>query len=72
MINNNKIKTILIKFSLQNPAIRDRHWQQLVSATKVSFVMSEDTSLADLVCKKGLIPLHLKDLLIFSFDYSFH
>ncbi len=34
---------------LQNPAIRDRHWQQLVAATKVSFVMSEDTSLADLL-----------------------
>jgi dynein heavy chain len=34
---------------LQNPAIRDRHWQQLVTATKVSFIMSEDTTLADLV-----------------------
>ncbi len=34
---------------LQNPAIRDRHWQQLVAATRVSFVMSEDTSLADLL-----------------------
>ncbi len=29
---------------LQNPAIRDRHWQQLVAATRVSFVMSEDTT----------------------------
>ena len=52
---------------LQNPAIRDRHWQQLVTATRyeylktggplryqygflrVSFVMSEETSLADLL-----------------------
>ena len=34
---------------LQNPAIRDRHWQQLVTATRVSFLMSEDTTLADLV-----------------------
>eukprot|EP00095_Tigriopus_kingsejongensis_P007513 maker-scaffold103_size370364-snap-gene-1.20 protein:Tk07513 transcript:maker-scaffold103_size370364-snap-gene-1.20-mRNA-1 annotation:"dynein beta ciliary-like" len=34
---------------LQNPAIRDRHWQQLVSATRVKFVMSEETTLADLL-----------------------
>ena len=34
---------------LQNPAIRDRHWQQLVTATKVNFVMSEETTLADLL-----------------------
>ena len=33
----------------QNPAIRDRHWQQLVTATRVTFIMSEDTSLADLL-----------------------
>jgi dynein heavy chain len=36
---------------LQNPAIRDRHWQQLVTATRVSFMMSEDTTLADLVSR---------------------
>ncbi len=40
-------KITLITF--KNPAIRDRHWQQLVTATRVSFIMSEDTSLADLV-----------------------
>uniref|UniRef100_H3BBD5 Dynein axonemal heavy chain 17 n=1 Tax=Latimeria chalumnae TaxID=7897 RepID=H3BBD5_LATCH len=34
---------------LQNPAIRERHWQQLVLATKVDFVMSEHTILADLL-----------------------
>lgn len=34
---------------LQNPAIRDRHWQQLVTATRVKFVMSEETTLADLL-----------------------
>ena len=34
---------------LQNPAIRDRHWQQLVTATRVQFMMSEETSLADLL-----------------------
>ena len=34
---------------LQNAAIRDRHWQQLVTATRVKFCMSEDTTLADLL-----------------------
>ncbi|XP_067860662.1 dynein axonemal heavy chain 17-like [Heptranchias perlo] len=34
---------------LQNPAIRNRHWQQLMQATKVNFVMSEETTLADLL-----------------------
>ena len=34
---------------LQNPAIRDRHWNQLVTATKVNFAMDEDTTLADLL-----------------------
>ena len=34
---------------LQNPAIRDRHWNQLVIATKVDFIMTEDTTLADLL-----------------------
>ena len=34
---------------LQNPAIRDRHWSQLVIATRVNFSMSEDTTLADLL-----------------------
>ncbi|KAK9702182.1 Dynein heavy chain region D6 P-loop domain [Popillia japonica] len=34
---------------LQNPAIRDRHWTQLMQATKVKFVMSDDTTLNDLL-----------------------
>uniref|UniRef100_A0A8C0VGU9 Dynein axonemal heavy chain 17 n=1 Tax=Cyanistes caeruleus TaxID=156563 RepID=A0A8C0VGU9_CYACU len=34
---------------LQNPAIRDRHWQELVQTTKVQFTMSENTTLADLL-----------------------
>lgn len=34
---------------LQNPAIRERHWDQLMQATKVKFVMDDDTSLADLL-----------------------
>ena len=34
---------------LQNPAIRERHWEQLVQATKVKFIMTEETSFADLL-----------------------
>ncbi|KAK9886615.1 hypothetical protein WA026_017537 [Henosepilachna vigintioctopunctata] len=34
---------------LQNPAIRERHWKQLMQATKVPFVMSEDTTLNNLL-----------------------
>ena len=34
---------------LQNPSIRDRHWEQLVQATRVQFVMSDETNLADLL-----------------------
>ncbi|XP_069339362.1 dynein axonemal heavy chain 9 [Eulemur rufifrons] len=34
---------------LQNPAIRERHWRQLMQATGVSFTMNEDTTLAHLL-----------------------
>ena len=34
---------------LQNPAIRERHWEQLVQATRVQFIMSDETTLADLL-----------------------
>uniref|UniRef100_A0A674F0T2 Dynein axonemal heavy chain 17 n=1 Tax=Salmo trutta TaxID=8032 RepID=A0A674F0T2_SALTR len=34
---------------LQNPAIRDRHWLQLMMATKVQFDMSEKTTFEDLL-----------------------
>ena len=34
---------------LQNTAIRERHWQQLVAQTRVQFVMTEETRMADLV-----------------------
>ncbi|NWY63744.1 DYH9 protein, partial [Erithacus rubecula] len=34
---------------LQNPAIRERHWKQLMQATGVRFVMGSDTTLADLL-----------------------
>lgn len=34
---------------LQNPAIRARHWLQLMNATGVHFTMDQDTTLADLL-----------------------
>ncbi|NXP52612.1 DYH17 protein, partial [Heliornis fulica] len=34
---------------LQNPAMRQRHWQELMQATQVNFTMTEDTTLADLL-----------------------
>ncbi len=34
---------------LQNPAIRERHWQELMHATKVRFNMDDSTTFADLL-----------------------
>ena len=34
---------------LQNPAIQDRHWEQLVQETKVKFIMTDETCLSDLL-----------------------
>ncbi|NXM68229.1 DYH17 protein, partial [Serilophus lunatus] len=45
----NMITSLRAVSELQNPAIRERHWQELVQATKVKFTMSEDTTLADLL-----------------------
>ncbi|KAM5306863.1 dynein axonemal heavy chain 17 isoform 1-T1 [Glossophaga mutica] len=45
----NMITSLRAVSELQNPAIRDRHWQQLMQATQVQFQMSEDTTLADLL-----------------------
>ena len=45
----NMITSLRAIGELQNPSIRDRHWYQLVQATKVQFVMSEDTKLSDLL-----------------------
>ncbi|XP_036920260.1 dynein heavy chain 17, axonemal [Sturnira hondurensis] len=45
----NMITSLRAVSELQNPAIRDRHWQQLMQATQVKFQMSEDTTLADLL-----------------------
>ncbi|NXU59271.1 DYH17 protein, partial [Turnix velox] len=45
----NMITSLRAVNELQNPAIRDRHWQELMQATKVNFTMSKDTTLADLL-----------------------
>ncbi|XP_076000722.1 dynein axonemal heavy chain 11 isoform X3 [Genypterus blacodes] len=34
---------------LQNSAVRERHWQQLMNTTKVEFVMGDGTTLGDLL-----------------------
>jgi dynein heavy chain, axonemal len=34
---------------LQNPAIRERHWQELMKATGVKFTMDDSTTFADLL-----------------------
>ncbi|XP_061694561.1 dynein axonemal heavy chain 11 [Syngnathoides biaculeatus] len=34
---------------LQNSAVRERHWQQLMNTTKVTFVMGEETTLGNLL-----------------------
>ncbi|NWI70492.1 DYH17 protein, partial [Todus mexicanus] len=50
---DNNVKNMMTSLravnELQNPAIRDRHWQELMQATKVNFTMSEDTTLGDLL-----------------------
>ncbi|XP_069916320.1 dynein axonemal heavy chain 17 isoform X4 [Oryctolagus cuniculus] len=45
----NMITSLRAVSELQNPAIRDRHWQQLTQATQVKFEMSDQTTLADLL-----------------------
>ncbi|XP_006886407.1 PREDICTED: dynein heavy chain 17, axonemal [Elephantulus edwardii] len=45
----NTITSLRAVSELQNPAIRDRHWQQLMVATHVKFQMSDETTLADLL-----------------------
>ncbi|KAK7507150.1 hypothetical protein BaRGS_00001085, partial [Batillaria attramentaria] len=49
----NKVKNMITSLKavgdLQNPSIRDRHWQQLMAATGVHFVMNEETTLVDLL-----------------------
>ncbi|XP_071659252.1 dynein axonemal heavy chain 9-like, partial [Patagioenas fasciata] len=50
---DSKVKNMLTALKavaeLQNPAIRERHWNQLMQVTGVRFVMDSDTALADLL-----------------------
>ncbi|XP_073974323.1 dynein beta chain, ciliary-like isoform X3 [Rhodnius prolixus] len=48
-IVKNMITALRAITELQNPAIRDRHWKQLMSATKVKFVIDAATTLKDLL-----------------------
>ncbi|XP_054427204.1 dynein axonemal heavy chain 9 isoform X2 [Pteronotus mesoamericanus] len=45
----NTLTSLRAVAELQNPAIRERHWRQLVQATGVSFTMDEGTTLAHLL-----------------------
>ncbi|XP_051791984.1 LOW QUALITY PROTEIN: dynein axonemal heavy chain 11 [Erpetoichthys calabaricus] len=45
----NMLTSLRAVTELQNPAIRERHWQQLMIATNVRFSMSEDATLEDLL-----------------------
>ncbi|MCJ8738378.1 hypothetical protein PDJAM_G00035190 [Pangasius djambal] len=45
----NTLTSLRAVAELQNPAIRPRHWQQLMMATGVRFTMDRDTTLADLL-----------------------
>ncbi|XP_078083834.1 dynein axonemal heavy chain 11 [Mustelus asterias] len=45
----NMLTSLRAVTELQNPAVRMRHWQELMNATGVSFVMDADTTLGDLL-----------------------
>ncbi|KAG8573239.1 hypothetical protein GDO81_012334 [Engystomops pustulosus] len=49
MAVKNLITSLRAVTDLQNPAIRERHWHQLMIATKVQFTMTEKTTLSDLL-----------------------
>uniref|UniRef100_A0A8C4GZ62 Dynein heavy chain 9, axonemal n=1 Tax=Dicentrarchus labrax TaxID=13489 RepID=A0A8C4GZ62_DICLA len=50
---DSRVKNLLISLravaELQNPAIRARHWHELMAATGVRFTMDQETTLADLL-----------------------
>merc|ERR1719209_1072780 len=50
---DNVFKTMITSLrsvgELQNQAIRDRHWEELIAMTKTSFVMSDSVQLKDLL-----------------------
>jgi len=50
---DNTVKNMITSFrvigELQNSAVRERHWHQLMQTTKVRFTMNDETTLADLL-----------------------
>ncbi|XP_028032579.1 dynein beta chain, ciliary-like isoform X2 [Bombyx mandarina] len=48
-IIKNLLTSLRAVTDLQNPAIKDRHWIELMMATKVKFHIDDDTTLADLL-----------------------
>ncbi len=45
----NMITSLRAVTELQNPAIRERHWQELMNATGVKFSMNEGTTFSDML-----------------------
>ncbi|XP_054265094.1 dynein beta chain, ciliary-like [Macrosteles quadrilineatus] len=45
----NMITALRAVTELQNPALRDRHWRQLMEAAKMKFMVDDKTTLADLL-----------------------
>ena len=45
----NMITSLRVIGELQNTAVRERHWHQLMQTTKVRFIMDDQTTLADLL-----------------------
>ncbi|EGI59469.1 Dynein beta chain, ciliary [Acromyrmex echinatior] len=45
----NMISSLRAVLELQNPAIKDRHWQELMIKTRVKFTMDDKTTLEDLL-----------------------
>jgi dynein heavy chain, axonemal len=45
----NMITSLRAVTELQNPAIRERHWQELMKATGVKFSMNEGTTFSDML-----------------------
>ena len=53
LTTDNEIKNMIISLraiiELQNPAIRERHWQELMKATGVKFSIDESTTFSDML-----------------------
>ena len=43
----NMVTSLRAVGELQNPAIRDRHWEQLMQATQVTYMLLEKLSITD-------------------------